>query len=50
MGIEEGMKKGMEKGREEKNREHARKMKEENLPLDLIARITGLTEAEIEEL
>lgn len=50
VGIEEGMKKGMEKGREETNREHARKMKEENLPLDLIARITGLTEAEIEEL
>jgi predicted transposase/invertase (TIGR01784 family) len=49
-GIEKGRKEGMEKGELNKAIETAKKMKEENLPLDLIERITGLTKEEIEKL
>lgn len=53
-GREQGRAAGREEGREEGSRQtqldNARKMKEEGLQSDLIARITGLTSAEIGEL
>ena len=49
-GLAEGMEKGMEKGKLEANLENARKMKADQMPLDLIAKYTGLTVQEIEAL
>ena len=53
-GREEGLEKGLEKGREEgieKNkRDNARRMKADGMPQALIAKYTGLTTAEIEQL
>jgi predicted transposase/invertase (TIGR01784 family) len=48
--IEIAEKKGMEKGIEKDKLDVARKMKEENLPIDLIKKITGLSKEEIEKL
>ena len=45
-GLEEGEKLGISKTKIET----AKKMKEENIPLDIIIKITGLTEEEIEKL
>jgi predicted transposase/invertase (TIGR01784 family) len=49
-GIEEGMKKGMEKGIELGKEQDAREMKKENMAIDAISRITGLSIEEIEKL
>ena len=53
-GIEEGIKKGIKEGIKEgqkKNKiETAKKMKNENLPVELIIKITELTKEEIEKL
>jgi predicted transposase/invertase (TIGR01784 family) len=50
-GVEQGMtlgkEQGMALGKEEANRDNARKMRDEGLDPTLIARITGLSEAEI---
>ncbi|MBO4815618.1 MAG: Rpn family recombination-promoting nuclease/putative transposase [Clostridia bacterium] len=48
-GIKEGIEQGKEKGKKEKAKEIARKMLEENIPLDLIVKITGLTKEEIKQ-
>jgi len=49
-GLAEGMEKGMEKGMDTANRENARKMKADNMPIELIAKYTGLTSEEINSL
>lgn len=54
-GIEEGRVKGIEEGRaegkeEEEKRKNARAMKEIGIPMEQIAKVTGLSETEIEEL
>jgi predicted transposase/invertase (TIGR01784 family) len=53
-GIEEGIKKGIEegikKGLKEGKREDAKMMLKEGLDLNLIIKITGLTESEVLEL
>jgi hypothetical protein len=46
-GIEQGMALGKDLGKEEEKHDNARKMRQEGLDLALIARITGLSEAEI---
>jgi len=46
-GIEQGIEIGKEQGKEEATRENARKMRLEGLDLALIAKISGLSEAEI---
>lgn len=49
-GIEEGMEKGMEKGKKEEQLAIAINMKKEKMPTALIAKITGLTEEEINNI
>lgn len=49
-GLEKGIEKGLEKGIVEERYRIASEMKQSNLPLDLIARYTGLTPEEIENL
>ena len=53
-GLEEGEKLGFEKGEKlgisKTKIETAKKMKEENIPLDIIVKITSLTKEEIEKL
>ena len=49
-GLAEGMEKGMEKGMDTANRENARKMKADNMPIELIAKYTGLTSEQINSL
>ena len=53
-GIKEGMKKGIEKGKLEGIKENsytiAKSMKKENIDIETIKRITGLTLEEIEKL
>ena len=49
-GIEIGRKEGVKQGREEGKQETAKLMKAEGLPAELIAKITGLTTEEIENL
>jgi len=49
-GIKEGMKKGIEKGRLEEQISMATAMKKENIDIETIKRITGLTIKEIEKL
>ena len=46
-GIEQGIEIGKEQGKEEATRDNARKMRIEGLDLALIAKISGLREAEI---
>lgn len=50
IGKEQGIEIGKEQGIEFANRENARKMRQEGLDLALIARISGLSEAEIQAL
>jgi len=45
--FQQGVEQGMALGKEEANRDNARKMRQEGLDLAVIARITGLSEAEI---
>ncbi len=47
---ETGLKEGLEKGINQNKIETAKKMKEENIPLDTIIKITDLTKEEIEKL
>ena len=49
-GLAEGEAKGAAKGEAEANRNNARKMKEDDMPTELIAKYTGLTAEEIAEL
>ncbi len=49
-GIKEGLEKGLEKGIKEGKLETAKKMKEEGLSIEMIARYTGLSEEEIHNL
>lgn len=48
--IQEGLEEGLEKGRAEGRIEVALKMKQSNLPIDMIVEMTGLTKDEIEKL
>ena len=41
--MQEGMEKGMQEGMEKARRENARSMKADGMPVDLIAKYTGLT-------
>ena len=45
-----GIEQGIDKGKQEGKQEDARRMLEEQLPVDLIQRVTGLSEEEIEGL
>lgn len=45
-----GVKKGMEKGEKKKAKETARRMLTDDLPIENIAKYTGLTEKEVKEL
>jgi len=49
-GRQEGIATGMEKGQQMNKLETAKKMIQEGLPIDLIQRVTGLSEKEIEDL
>ncbi|TCW60667.1 hypothetical protein C5O22_09990, partial [Treponema sp. J25] len=49
-GRNEGIALGEEKGRLEERRETARRMKQEQVSIDIIMRVTGLSREEIEEL
>ena len=49
-GMEKGMEKGMTEGMEKANRENARRMKADGMPVELIAKYTGLTIEEINSL
>ena len=49
-GHSEGLKEGEKLGINKNKIETAKKMKEENIPLDTIVKITGLTKEEIEKL
>lgn len=49
-GLEEGIEKGKAEGIEKGKAEMAKAMKEDGLPLDVIAKYSGLSEAEIKAL
>ena len=49
-GEKRGRKQGEKKGKMENLRQIIKKMIEENFPLDLITKVTGLTKSEIEKL
>ena len=49
-GMEKGIEKGMVKGMEKANLDNAKKMKENGIPYDLIAKITGLSIDKINSL
>ena len=49
-GLAEGEAKGRAEGREEAFRENARRMKADNMPAELIAKYTGLSIEDIEQL
>ena len=49
-GHAEGRTEGRAEGRAEANCENARKMKEDGMPIELIAKYTGLSATEIESL
>ncbi len=48
-GIEKGIKKGIEKGAEKEKLKSARKMLEEGMRLDVILRVTGLSEKDLKD-
>ncbi len=50
IGVKEGLEEGMEKGSKNEKIEIAKKMLNENMKIEVIERITGLTKTEIEEL
>ena len=50
IGVKEGLEEGMEKGSKNEKIERAKKMLNENMKIEVIERITGLTKTEIEEL
>ena len=45
-----GVNKGIKEGIKEEKKENAKKMKEENIPIDIISRITSLSKEQIEKL
>ena len=47
LGVEKGKKLGVEEGLEKGKLEMARKMKQENMPVEVIQRVTGLTDEEM---
>ena len=49
-GMKQGMKQGIEQGIEQEKKETAKKMKEEGLDIEIIKKVTGLTEEEINAL
>ena len=49
-GVAEGIEQGLTQGRSEEKLEIARNLKDAALPVDLIAKSTGLTIAEVEAL
>ena len=49
-GLEKGMEKGLEKGKEDERRKNAVGMKAEGIPVDVISRVTGLTQEEVSAL
>ena len=49
-GIEIGKEQGIEIGSTKKQEEIARNLKQENVDIQFIARVTGLTEEEIEKI
>ena len=49
-GIKEGTQEGIKKGSKNREREIAKNMLSENMNIDIIARITGLTEKEIQRI
>jgi predicted transposase/invertase (TIGR01784 family) len=49
-GRTEGRAEGRAEGIEENKRDNARKMKEDGMPIELIAKYTGLSATEIESL
>jgi predicted transposase/invertase (TIGR01784 family) len=49
-GLEQGRAEGLTEGVAKANRDNARRMKADNMPVDLIAKYTGLTPGEIEAL
>ena len=49
-GLEQGRKEGLAEGHALRNREIAKNMKSENIDIELIIKLTGLTKKEIEEL
>ena len=50
IGKEQGKKQGIEIGSTKKQEEIARNLKKENVDIQFIARVTGLTEEEIEKI
>ena len=48
--LEDSYHKGVNKGIKEEKRENAKKMKEENIAIDIISRITSLSKEQIEKL
>lgn len=46
-GVEEGLEAGRAEGREEASKAVARKLKAEGVSVDMISRVTGLTEEQI---
>ena len=48
--VEKSRAEGREEGREEALRENARRMKQDNMPAELIAKYTGLSIEDIERL
>ena len=49
-GFDKGLKSGIERGETQKAREIARKMKEENIDIEIISKVTGLSIEKIENL
>ena len=49
-GLAEGMEKGLAEGKRNVALSVARKMKADNMPIEIIAKFTGLTEEEIDSL
>jgi predicted transposase/invertase (TIGR01784 family) len=50
MGIEQGIERGIEQGEDRATQKIALKMLQENIPLEVITRITGLTIDQLQEL
>ena len=49
-GIKEGIKEGIKKGNEQAKIDMVKKMLEENVDIDIITKVSGLTKEEITEL
>jgi predicted transposase/invertase (TIGR01784 family) len=50
MGIEQGIERGIEQGEDRATQKIALKMLQENIPLEVITRITGLTIDQLQQL